>query len=109
MGATVQPLICKEPLMWNISFLHQSFGVMETMAERKTTTLAQMALAWLLAQKPWRVPIPGTKKLERLEENIGATDISFTHEELKEIKTASSQIKIQGERLPEAVKKMTRL
>jgi len=63
----------------------------------------------LLAQKPWIVPIPGTTRLERLKENIGAADINSTHEELKEIETTSSLIKIQGARHPEAVEKMTGL
>ncbi|WP_307680859.1 aldo/keto reductase [Thermoanaerobacter pentosaceus] len=66
-----------------------------------------MALAWLLAQKPWIVPIPGTTKLERLKENIGAVSITFTEEELREINEALSKIPIQGGRYPEEVERMT--
>jgi aryl-alcohol dehydrogenase-like predicted oxidoreductase len=75
-------------------------------AEKKNATLAQVALAWLLAQKPWIVPIPGTTKLHRLEENIGSVDIEFTAGELEEIENASSKIKIQGERYPEHLQKL---
>jgi aryl-alcohol dehydrogenase-like predicted oxidoreductase len=75
-------------------------------AERKKSTPAQIALAWLLAQKPWIVPIPGTKKLERLEENLGAIDVELTPDELKEIGQASEKIKIQGERYPESAAKL---
>ncbi len=76
-------------------------------AARKQATPAQIALAWLLAQKPWIVPIPGTTKLHRLEENIGATAVELTPEDLREIESAASKIMIQGARLPEAVLKMT--
>lgn len=76
-------------------------------ARRKQATPAQIALAWLLAQKPWIVPIPGTTKLERLKENIGAVSITFTEEELREINEALSKIPIQGGRYPEEVEKMT--
>ena len=72
-------------------------------AEQKRATPAQIALAWLLAQKPWIVPIPGTTKLHRLEENLGAADIALTPDELQEIDEAASQIPVQGARLPEAV------
>lgn len=75
-------------------------------AARKNATAAQVALAWLLAQKPWIVPIPGTTKLHRLEENIGATKIEFTDDELLEIDNASSIIKVQGERYPEHLQKL---
>ncbi len=74
-------------------------------AERQATP-AQIALAWLLAQKPWIVPIPGTTKLERLEENIGSVDIALTSDDLKNINEAVSKIKIQGERYPESMQKM---
>jgi aryl-alcohol dehydrogenase-like predicted oxidoreductase len=67
-------------------------------AERKKATPAQIALAWLLAQKPWIVPIPGTTKLSRLEENIGATAIELTPDDLREIDTAASKIQVQGAR-----------
>jgi aryl-alcohol dehydrogenase-like predicted oxidoreductase len=76
-------------------------------AKRKKATSAQIALAWLLAQKPWIVPIPGTTKLKRLEENIGATEIELTQEDLREIETAASQIEVQGARYPEHLEQMT--
>ncbi|PYK57254.1 MAG: aldo/keto reductase [Verrucomicrobia bacterium] len=76
-------------------------------AKRKKATPAQIALAWLLAQKPWIVPIPGTTKLERLEENIGAVEIELTPDDLREIETASSEIKVQGARYPEKLEAMT--
>jgi aryl-alcohol dehydrogenase-like predicted oxidoreductase len=74
---------------------------------RKKATPAQIALAWLLAQKPWIVPIPGTTKLYRLEENLGAAEVKFTKDDLREIETALSQIEIQGERYPENMEKLT--
>ena len=76
-------------------------------AEQKRATPAQIALAWLLARKPWIVPIPGTRKLERLEENIGAAAVELTPDDLREIESAASQIRVQGERLPEAALKLT--
>jgi aryl-alcohol dehydrogenase-like predicted oxidoreductase len=75
-------------------------------AEKKATT-AQIALAWLLAQKPWIVPIPGTTKLHRLEENLGAANLELTASDLKDIETAAAQIKVEGARYPEAIEKMT--
>ena len=75
-------------------------------AENKNASSAQVALAWLLSQKPWIVPIPGTTKLHRLEENIGSTNIEFTADELREIDDASSEIKVQGERYPEHLQKL---
>jgi aryl-alcohol dehydrogenase-like predicted oxidoreductase len=78
-------------------------------AKRKKATSAQIALAWLLTQKPWIVPIPGTTKLKRLEENIGATEIELTSEDLREIETAASDIKVQGARYPERLEAMTGL
>jgi aryl-alcohol dehydrogenase-like predicted oxidoreductase len=80
-----------------------------TIAERKKATPAQIALAWLLAQKPWIVPIPGTTKLNRLEENIGAAAIELTSDDLREIESASTKIKIEGARYPENIQKMTGL
>jgi aryl-alcohol dehydrogenase-like predicted oxidoreductase len=82
-------------------------GMIKGVAERKQATPAQVALAWLLAQKPWIVPIPGTTKLHRLEENLGAIDLELTFADLKEINEAVSKIQVQGERLPEAALKMT--
>ncbi len=75
-------------------------------AQQKKTTPAQIALAWLLAQKPWIVPIPGTTKLHRLEENIGAANVELSPEELRELETAASTIAVQGARYPEALQKM---
>ncbi|MFI5294470.1 MAG: aldo/keto reductase [Thermodesulfovibrionales bacterium] len=83
--------------------------LLRNIAERKKATPAQIALAWLLAQKPWIVPIPGTKKLERLEENIGAVNVELTPDDLREIDSAASKITIQGERYPEALEKRTGL
>jgi len=76
-------------------------------AERKKATPAQIALAWLLAQKPWIVPIPGTTKLKRLEENIGAAEVELTPNDLDEIETATSKIDVQGARYPERLEQMT--
>lgn len=78
-------------------------------AERKKATPAQIALAWLLARKPWIVPIPGTTKLERLEENIGAAALELTPDDLREIDNASSEIKIEGARYPEKLERSTGL
>ncbi|WPC65331.1 aldo/keto reductase [Rhodoferax ferrireducens] len=78
-------------------------------AARKKATPAQIALAWLLAQKPWIVPIPGTTKLHRLQENLGAVAVELTADDLHEIDAAESKITLQGSRLPESVLKMTGL
>ena len=78
-------------------------------AKRKKATPAQIALVWLLAQKPWIVPIPGTTKLKRLEENIGAVSIELTPEDLREIDSAASKIDVQGARYPERLEAMTGL
>ncbi len=78
-------------------------------AKRKNATLAQIALAWLLAQKPWIVPIPGTTKLNRLDENIGAVAIELTPDDLRDIDRAASAIKVEGARYPERLEKMTGL
>lgn len=82
-------------------------GVVKCVADRKGFTPAQIALAWLLAQKPWIVPIPGTTKLHRLDENLGAVEFDLTADDLVEIDAKASKIKLKGERLPEAVLKMT--
>jgi len=76
-------------------------------AKRKNATPAQIALAWLLGQKPWIVPIPGTTKLQRLEENVGAVEIELTKDDLREIESAASQIEVQGARYPEHLEQMT--
>jgi aryl-alcohol dehydrogenase-like predicted oxidoreductase len=81
--------------------------LLKKIAARKNATPAQIALAWLLAQKPWIVPIPGTTKLHRLEENIGAAEIELTPGDLREIETAASEIKVHGARYPEQLEKMT--
>jgi aryl-alcohol dehydrogenase-like predicted oxidoreductase len=75
--------------------------------ERKKATPAQIALAWLLAQKPWIVPIPGTTKLNRLEENIGGLAVELTPDDLREIEGAASKITVQGARYPESMERMT--
>ena len=101
------------PGFWTILILMLLFSWMalvdlvRDVAARKGATPAQVALAWLLAQKPWIVPIPGTTKLHRLEENLGAQNVEFTPQELGEIDAAASQIPVEGERLPETVLKMT--
>ena len=76
-------------------------------AKRKKATPAQIALAWLLAQKPWIVPIPGTTKPKRLEENLGAAEVELAADDLAEIESAASQIEVQGDRYPEHLEKMT--
>ncbi len=78
-------------------------------AQRKRATPAQIALAWLLAQKPWIVPIPGTRKLERLDENNGAAAVELTADDLREIESAASKITVQGARYPEHLERMTNL
>jgi aryl-alcohol dehydrogenase-like predicted oxidoreductase len=80
--------------------------LLSTIAAKKNATPAQVALAWLLAQKPWIVPIPGTTKLHRLEENLGSLNIEFTADEIQEINNASSNIKVEGERYPEQSQKL---
>lgn len=81
--------------------------LLKSIGERKNATPAQIALAWLLAQKPWIVPIPGTTKLNRLEENIGAADVELSADDLREIDSAASKIEVQGERYPESMERMT--
>jgi aryl-alcohol dehydrogenase-like predicted oxidoreductase len=81
--------------------------LLKSIADRKGATPAQIALAWILAQKPWIVPIPGTTKLHRLEENIGAAEVELTPDDLSEIDEASSQITVEGARYPENLERMT--
>jgi aryl-alcohol dehydrogenase-like predicted oxidoreductase len=81
--------------------------LLEKVAKQKNATTAQIALAWLLAQQPWIVPIPGTTKLHRLEENIGAASIELTNDDLAQIQEAASKIKIEGNRYPENLEKLT--
>jgi aryl-alcohol dehydrogenase-like predicted oxidoreductase len=81
--------------------------LLTSIGKKKKATPAQIALAWLLAQKPWMAPIPGTTKLSRLEENIGAVDVELTADDLKQIDDAASKIKVEGDRYPEHIEKMT--
>jgi aryl-alcohol dehydrogenase-like predicted oxidoreductase len=81
-------------------------NLLGTMAQRKKATPAQIALAWLLAQNPWIVPIPGTTKLPRLEENVGAAALELTPEDLRQIESAASKITVQGARYPEELQKL---
>src|SRR5204862_937074 len=81
--------------------------LLQAIASRKQATPGQIALAWLLAQKPWIVPIPGTTKLHRLEENIGAAAVALTSEDLRDIENAASKIAVQGARYPEHIERMS--
>jgi aryl-alcohol dehydrogenase-like predicted oxidoreductase len=83
--------------------------LLKSIGESKNATPAQIALAWLLAQKPWIVPIPGTTKLNRLEENIGAVEVELSVDDLREIDAAASKIRVEGERYPEELQRMTGL
>src|SRR6266480_206239 len=82
-------------------------NVLRPLAQRKKATPAQIALAWLLARKPWIVPIPGTTKLHRLEENLGAASVELTPDDLRDIDSASSKMKMEGARYPERLEQMT--
>jgi len=82
-------------------------NLLVSIGKRKKATPAQIALAWLLAQKPWIVPIPGTTKLHRLDENIGAVSVELTSDNLRDIDTAASKITVQGARYPEKLEQMT--
>jgi len=100
---SILPRFAPEALKANqalVNLLHQ-------VAQRKKATPGQIALAWLLAQKPWIVPIPGTTKLHRLEENIGAAEVELTFEDLRDIETAASKITVQGARYPEYIERMS--
>jgi aryl-alcohol dehydrogenase-like predicted oxidoreductase len=83
--------------------------LLASMGRQKGATPAQIALAWLLAQKPWIVPIPGTTKLSRLDENIGAVAVELSADDLREIDEAASKITLQGARYPEKLEQMTGL
>jgi aryl-alcohol dehydrogenase-like predicted oxidoreductase len=102
---TMVPRFTPEALKANMALV----DLVRNVAARKKTTPAQIALAWLLAQKPWIVPIPGTTKLHRLEENLGALAVELTADDLHEIDAAESKIVMQGARLPEGALKMTGL
>ncbi len=97
------PRFTPEALKANQSLI----DLLATIAAQKKATPAQIALAWLLAQKPWMVPIPGTTKLNRLDENIGALSVELTPDDLRNIATAASQITVQGARYPEKLEQMT--
>ena len=86
---------------------HALVDLLGRIAEQKKATPAQIALAWLLAQKPWIVPIPGTTKLHRLEENLGAAAVELSAGDLREIESAAARIEIQGARYPEHLEAMT--
>ena len=86
---------------------HALIDLLARIAKQKKATTAQIALAWLLAQKPWIVPIPGTTKLERLDENIGAVAVELTSDDLREIESAASKITVHGARYPEKLEQMT--
>jgi aryl-alcohol dehydrogenase-like predicted oxidoreductase len=98
----VVPRFTPEARKANLAFV----DMLRRMAERKKQTPARIALAWLLAQKPWIVPIPGTRKLQRLEENIGAVDVELTSSDLLDIESAASTITVQGARYPEHLQKL---
>jgi len=98
----IVPRFTPEARKANLAFV----DVLRRMAERKKATPAQIALAWLLAQKPWIVPIPGTRKLSRLDENLGAVDLELTSDDLREIESAASKITVQGARYPEHLQKL---
>ena len=97
------PRFTPEARRANQSLVH----LLGVIAERKNATPAQIALAWLLAQKPWIVPIPGTTKLQRLDENLGATAVELTPDDLREIDVAASKIAVQGARYPKDLEQMT--
>ncbi len=97
------PRFAPEAMKANQAFV----DLLATIAKQKNATPAQIALAWLLAQKPWIVPIPGTTKLHRLDENIGAVAVELSADDLREIDTAASKITVEGNRYPEHLEKMT--
>jgi aryl-alcohol dehydrogenase-like predicted oxidoreductase len=97
------PRFAPEALKANQALIRLLAGI----GQRKKATPAQIALAWLLAQKPWMVPIPGTTKLERLDENIGAVSVELTPADLADIENAASKIKVEGARYPEKLERMT--
>ena len=97
------PRFTPEALKANQALIH----LLASIGERKKATPAQIALAWLLAQKPWIVPIPGTTKLDRLDENIGAVSVELTSGDLRDIENAASKITVEGARYPEKLERMT--
>jgi aryl-alcohol dehydrogenase-like predicted oxidoreductase len=99
---TIVPRFTPEARKANLAFVE----LLRRMAERKTATPAQIALSWLLAQKPWIVPIPGTRQLKRLEENLGAAGIQLTSDDLRELDEAAARITVQGDRYPAHLQKL---
>jgi aryl-alcohol dehydrogenase-like predicted oxidoreductase len=97
------PRFTPEAMKANQAFV----DLLDTIAKQKNATPAQIALAWLLAQKPWIVPIPGTTKLSRLDENIGAVSIELTPDDLRDIDSATATVSVEGDRYPEHLEKMT--
>jgi aryl-alcohol dehydrogenase-like predicted oxidoreductase len=100
---SILPRFVPEALKTNQALVN----LLKQIAQRKNATPGQIALAWLLAQKPWIVPIPGTTKLHRLEENIGAAAVALTSEDLRDIENAASKIAVQGARYPEHIERMS--
>jgi aryl-alcohol dehydrogenase-like predicted oxidoreductase len=100
---SILPRFAPEALKANLAMV----DLLQTIAERKKATTAQIALAWILSQKPWMVPIPGTTKLHRLEENIGAAAVELTPGDLRDINDAAEKISVVGARYPEAIERMT--
>jgi aryl-alcohol dehydrogenase-like predicted oxidoreductase len=100
---SILPRFTPEALKANQGLVH----LLGSIAQRKDATPAQIALAWLLAQKPWIVPIPGTTKLHRLDENIGALSVELTPDDLRDIESAAAKITVQGARYPEKLERMT--
>jgi aryl-alcohol dehydrogenase-like predicted oxidoreductase len=96
------PRFEKEALEANLALV----DLITAVAERKQATVGQVALAWLLAQKPWIAPIPGTRRLERLDENLAAADLELTADDLAELDRASTSVQVTGDRYPEALQKM---
>ena len=96
------PRFEQDALRANLSLV----DLIKSVAERKRATVGQVALAWLLAQQPWITPIPGTRRLERLDENLGAAEVELTREDLAELDAASASVQVQGARYPEAMQKM---
>ena len=96
------PRFEREALEANLALV----DLIRTVADRKGATVGQVALGWLLARKPWIVPIPGTRRLERLDENLGSADLDLTADDLDELDRASASVQVQGDRYPEAMQRM---
>jgi aryl-alcohol dehydrogenase-like predicted oxidoreductase len=96
------PRFEREALEANLALV----DLVRKVAERKHVTVGQVALAWLLAQKPWIVPIPGTRRLKRLEENLGSAEVDLTPEDLAELDSASAGVQVHGDRYPEAMQRL---